>query len=308
MTSLLIALLLLAAGEGGDVVHVTVTLAPPVIPFHRQTSFTITVEAPADLDVNFPDMIDRFGGLNIYGVPEYSMVPLKSERVRMSETYILDPIFIGDYPLEPVTVTWGDDKKLTVPSPAVRVRPLTEQEEEAANEFDSAIAGPFLDDPPVYMNWRFWAVALALLTLAVAALIAWLKRKTPEEKSTPLALPWEVAYRRLQELDRRHLPEEGKYEAYYVDLSAILRYYIEDRFHLHAPERTTQEFLLEASTNGIFHENQEKRIAAFLRHCDLVKFARLEPTKTDMDSSFAEVLQFVDETVPQEPTSEDVAA
>ena len=107
-------------------------------------------------------------------------------------------------------------------------------------------------------------------------------------------------------LDERHLPKAGRYEPYYVDLSAILRYYIEDRFHLHAPEQTTPEFLAELSGSGYLDEGHERFLGAFLRHCDLVKFAQYVPTVNDMELRFTEVLRFVDDTVPsREEETED---
>jgi hypothetical protein len=108
-----------------------------------------------------------------------------------------------------------------------------------------------------------------------------------------------VAYRRLRELDERHLSEEGRYEPYYVDLSAILRYYIEDRFHLRAPEQTTQEFLAASSTTGLFTGDHQQMLSELLKHSDRVKFAQYVPTVPEMERSFSAVLQFVDETVPK---------
>jgi hypothetical protein len=84
-----------------------------------------------------------------------------------------------------------------------------------------------------------------------------------------------------------------------VDLSGIVRYYIEDRFHVHAPEQTTPEFLAEISSVGLLDDSHERLVAEILRHSDQVKFARYLPTLHEMEKSFAQVLQFVDETVPK---------
>ena len=94
MNSLLgIALLMAAAGSPVDV---SVTLSPPVIPFHRQAEYTITVEAPNDVDVKFPQMVKKFGGLEASDL-RHDTQPLKNNRRRISETYVLDPILIGVY-------------------------------------------------------------------------------------------------------------------------------------------------------------------------------------------------------------------
>jgi hypothetical protein len=292
-----IASLALAA-DNVDVV-VRVTLEPPVVPFHRQARFSITVDAPSDADVKLPDMTDKFGGLSVYGLPEYQAESLDEGRVRITETYRLDPIIPRDYIIEPVVVTWGADQSSTTPSPALRVRELTEEEIALAEQFDSAIEYPSRRDSGVLEPWQRWAIGLAA-ALALALLVwLWFHRRTPVASVEAHKDPWEIAYERLRTLDQRQYPKQGKYGPYYVDLSAILRFYIEDRFYVHAPEQTTPEFLSEITGSGTLSEDQERMLANFLRHCDRVKFAQYSPTVEEMEQSFTRVLQFVDETVPK---------
>lgn len=308
MTStVIISALIAAVGATADI-SVNVTLEPPVIPFHRQAKFTISVEAPRDYEVKLPDMMEKFGGLNIYDTPAFSQEPVGDDRVRYEETYTLDPVLVGDYVVEPVTVRWNQTESVTVPSPAVRVRALTPEEEEAAMQFETAIAEPYLERPSPVRSWALWVAALVTAAALVAAYLYWRRRKQPEFAPEERISAWDLAYRRLRELDERRLPEQGKYEPYYVDLSWILRYYVEERFHLHAPEHTTPEFLAEASESGLLTDDQQRRIATFLRHCDLVKFAQHKPAVHEMEESFTIVLQFVDETAPKAPEPEEEAA
>jgi hypothetical protein len=113
-----------------------------------------------------------------------------------------------------------------------------------------------------------------------------------------------VAFRRLNILKARNLPTQGLYEAYYVDLSDILRHYIDDRFHLGAPELTTPEFIERARTRGIFTPEQQQMLYQLLRHCDYVKFAAAQPTLQQMEESYEIVRQFVQETTPRETEAE----
>jgi hypothetical protein len=151
----------------------------------------------------------------------------------------------------------------------------------------------------------------AAAMLALAGLVWFLYRYWRRPKTVSVAPPvpaWERAYERLRALDARQLPQSSEFEPFYVELSSILRHYIEDRFMLHAPERTTPEFLAEASGAGALTEDHQKLLAGFLRHSDRVKFAKFEPTVTEMDHSMSLVLHFVDETVPKpEPTREEAA-
>ncbi len=286
----------------GDV-QVSVNVDPQEIPFHRQSAFTITVEAPADVDIRLPEMVDKFGGLNVYGVPKRDVEGLKGNRQRITETYKLDPIFIGYYPIEPVEVSVGESEKIRVASPGIRVRDLTEEETIAAEYFED-IAGPIEVRMALAKKWWFWC-GLAVLVIAVAALlVVFYRRRGGKEKEEIRATAWEIAYNRLRRLDEQQLIKSNDYEQYYVQLSSILRYYIEDRFELRAPEETTPEFLGEAAQSGRVSQEHQVLLAGFLRHSDRVKFARYTPKIEQMETSMSQVLQFVDETVPRDEADE----
>ncbi len=292
-------------------VDVSVEVSPSVVPFHRQAAYTIRIEAPSDLDVTIPNMMDKFGGLGVYGTPELKTAKLRGGRKEITQTYILDPVFIGDYSLQPVEVSWGDapEDKAQVASPGLRVRDLTDEERAEAEQFEAA-AGPLEIQRTLARDWRLWAVGLVILAALIGFLIWRQRHRTAVEASKPPVSPWDAAYDRLRSLDMRQLPRAGKFELYYVELSAILREYIEERFQLHAPERTTPEFLMEASASGLLSDAHQKLLAGFLRHCDRVKFAQYRPTLEEMEYGFAQVLKFVDETVPKpEPaTAQEEAA
>ena len=49
----------------------------------------------------------------------------------------------------------------------------------------------------------------------------------------------------------RTCPEAGRIKEFYQRISDILRHYIENRFGLHAPERTTEEFLVELKPSEV---------------------------------------------------------
>ncbi|MDQ1257931.1 MAG: hypothetical protein QG656_2539 [Candidatus Hydrogenedentes bacterium] len=292
----LMAIALLCAAAAEPSVSVEASLDPPVVPFHRDANYTIAVTVNGEADVTMPDMVGRFGGLEVHDVQRNTEAVEGGKRI--TETYILTPVFAGTYPIAPAEIKLGDGSSVVAPAMALRVRALTEEELAAAQEF-APNAPPESLPTPLWQTWPFWAAVACTIALLAGATVLLIRRRERIERAAPPAPAWEVAYARLRELDQRQLPKTGKFEAYYVDLSAILRYYIEDRFRLHAPEQTTPEFLDTSSRSGAFNEIHQKLLASFLRHCDRVKFARYEPAVEEMDNSFAVVLQFVDETVPK---------
>lgn len=303
----LTAILVLSAFAAEAEVDVRVILDPPVTPYHKQPRFTIQVEAPEGAGVKLPDMVDHFGGLAVYGTPEYRSESLRGNRIRITETYTLDAISVGDYVIAPVTVTWEGSQGVTVPSPLLRVRELTPEEEAAANEFVSDLPIPDLTERPIYARGWFWAAIMGtVIALALAAW--WWPRKKVADAPVILKTPWEWAYDELRALDSKAYTESGAFEPFYVELSFILRRYIERKFLIHAPEQTTPEFLEEVRGSGVLSPEHQRLLAGFLKHCDRVKFAKYEPSRHEMETSFTTVLQFVDETKPSEPVAEEEAA
>ena len=302
MSALLGIAVFVAAAAGERPVDVSVTLDPPVIPFHRQAEYSIIVEAPNDVDVKFPQMVDKFAGLGVADLRRDTK-DLKGNRRRITETYLLDPILVGVYKIYPAEIKWDDNQGLTVPSPALRVRDLTDQEKEEATKF-ADIEGPLPVKGWIAKHWKGTASVGALVLVAAAATMYFYRRRQKQVEAAPAPPAWEVAYQRLRELDQRQLPKAGQYEPYYVDLSAILRHYIEDLFSLHAPEQTTPEFLAAATGSKLFTDDQQKVLSQFLRHSDYVKFAQYIPSINEMERCFAFVLQFIDDTIPKPPPEE----
>ena len=105
------------------------------------------------------------------------------------------------------------------------------------------------------------------------------------------------------ELLDENLVEQGQAKLFYLRLSNILRHYIEDRFELQAPERTTEEFLADLRDAQAFDPRQTELLEEFLVHCDMVKFAEHQPTRDEVDGAVNACAQFVAETRPSEDTA-----
>jgi hypothetical protein len=106
----------------------------------------------------------------------------------------------------------------------------------------------------------------------------------------------------LAALERRQVETEAEVAAFFVDVSAIVRRYIEDRFRLRAPELTTEEFLEVALRGPALVAEHRAELARFLEHADLVKFARHRPDPNACKDAIAEARAFVNATW-QEPAS-----
>jgi hypothetical protein len=151
---------------------------------------------------------------------------------------------------------------------------------------------------PDYWFW-FW-IGLALLAAAVLGFLIWkfwLKKKLTPAPPPPLP-PHVRARRRLREA-MAHISDPKLFVSVVSD---TVRFYLEESFHLRAPERTTEEFLYELQSSNRLAENVKASLNEFLSRCDLVKFAKYEPTQMELEDLHSAAMRIVEETEPR-PTS-----
>ena len=141
------------------------------------------------------------------------------------------------------------------------------------------------------------AIVFLLIFLTGALFYALLRKK--KNLRLPSPLPHEVAYEALQTLGRREFIKQGKVQEYYVELSKIIRRYLEHRFSSHISEMTTEECLLTIQDKKEFSSEERIRLNDFLSHCDLVKFAGYIPSSEEMEWSFKEGQKIIDQTKEQ---------
>jgi hypothetical protein len=141
--------------------------------------------------------------------------------------------------------------------------------------------------------WFAWVLgAAALLALVWYGLKRW-KRRSKKVSLEVFVPPHERARRKLQEA--LELLDQPK--PFCTLVSDAVRLYLEERFSLRAPERTTEEFLLDLQTTQHLTRPQKDSLADFLSRCDLVKFAKFEPPATALQDIYQAALRLIEEYV-----------
>jgi hypothetical protein len=145
--------------------------------------------------------------------------------------------------------------------------------------------------------WWAWVLG-ALLVVAASGPFVWrafvVARARRRQQSA-----YELARAELDALLAGGLPSEGTMDAFYVQLSLLVRSYLEDRFGLRSPELTTQEFLTEMGRSPDLARSHQRLLRDFLEQADLVKFAGLRPGAAAVSESIAAAQRFLEETRDQ---------
>jgi len=221
--------------------------------------------------------------------------------------YVLEPFLSGDYQIPPMEASFrqeGDSTRHTIESDTIliRVKSLLPKDQATLDIHDVASPVPF-----PFAWWKAGLAAACVAAAAGAAVFLWRHRRI-RERIVPRLPAHEIAYRKLEKLLARGLIEQKLYREFTAEVADILRQYVEDRFALKAPERTTEEFLIEAGMGLPVDREHKEILKQFLIHCDLVKFAALEPSADDVKRTFETCKEFIEMTKVREEVKAEPAA
>jgi hypothetical protein len=152
--------------------------------------------------------------------------------------------------------------------------------------------------PPVVIPSGWAWVLWTLLVLAGAAATFFLWRWWRTRKVVLAAVPPIPPHIRAKQRLAEALALLGQPREFCIAVSDTVRVYLEERFDFRAPERTTEEFLLDLKKTDLLMRDQKESLGEFLQRCDLVKFAKYEPREAELRELHASALRLVEETEP----------
>lgn len=248
----------------------------------RSVFLRVEAVAPQDRVVELPDLRDRVVGFSL------------------AEDFVEDPKTANDGSVVKVA-NWR-----LVPEPCAdsyKIRPfvvkaspkmMSYQSDEGKFSF---VAGPVKFDPPAArepvtgemecdpkkdlppLSWKLvgWIAAALLAILGILGLLVYLvkylARRVKEHRMSPI----ERAWAELDRLLKKGLPGRGRYKDFYVELTMVVRRYIQRKYGISAPHMTTEEFLRTAQPSD--------DLRRFLESADLVKFAGVDATPDMADAA-----------------------
>ena len=226
-----------------------------------------------------------------------------NNRVVSTYRYRLEPFLSGTYPIPAFTFEFHDanspeDKKYELTTEPIDIE-VTSLPGEQRAELKIDDIEDVMEMPKQKSFTWVWALVVIAAT-AAAGLWLYLRGKRVKELVRIFKPAHEIAYGRLRALVKEDLVGAGKIKEFYERISDILRHYIEHRFSLRAPERTTEEFLAELASTELLPAAEKQRLGEFLQHCDLVKFAKHNPTTQQIQETFDLVKDFIEKTKSDE--------
>ena len=264
---------------------------------------TLTVEVTAESGVEllmpvFGSSLERFTILEF--VPREAIDD--TGRTVSTQHYRLQAPASGDHTIPAITIEFVDRR------PGQRAAPEDEDAYELLTErlafkVESVVpTGAGNDLKPVLGRLEAldleraprWPWAAAAVAFGIAGVLFLAVRRFSTHARRQSA--YEIALTRLDALEARPRPDIEAMDAFFVELSDLVRRYLEDRFALHAPELTTEEFLDIAARSPDLTRHHRDVLKTFLVSADQVKFARFVPATADVETTLSAVRGFLLQT------------
>ena len=261
----------------------------PVQPFLADTIIlTIDVICPDGDIVEFPHFGETLGELNIVDI----------RRTDRQLILTATPRNAGTTPIWAMTIRCGE-RQIEIPGTELTI--ATTIDIETASLDDIGLTTDIIPE----RSWHIYAIIAVLILATLFLLWLFYRRKGSEasEEVSPLSAQ-EQALQRLADLleSRKH---ESDVKGFFVELSDIVRWYVERLTGIRAPELTTEEFLhkivrparqwggLERQSNR--SNDSLESLVPFLEAADIVKFAKHVPTDDEIMLAFRRAEQFIQE-------------
>lgn len=284
---------------GAQLISISAQFDTTSIWIGEQVMFTITVEQPGDMHVEFPQLQDTLSQrIEIIAEHPSDTVSMDGEKLRITKSYTVTSFYQGDHFAEalPFAFLIDDDERVLYTRPArlVVMAPEVDREE---GIFD--IKAPF--GIPVgfleVLPWLLAAVAITFIIWYLARFYRKQKEKPAEpDVAEPSQPPHTIALRDLKELRKKSLWQKGKVKEHYTRMTEIVRIYIERRFGIMAMEMTSDEILRELSETRQVDNEVIRLLADCLAIADLVKFAKARPGEKEHETSLDAAFHFVKAT------------
>ncbi len=279
---LLLSATLLSIQKGG--VDLRLDSDTKVVDPGRSVFVTLTLKTAPSVAIEPPDLRSRTRGFSL--AEDFASEPITQTDGSVVQTinwkFIPEPC-ADEYKIAPFAVVQkGADNLSFVAGPVYFEKPLSREAVTGGFEVN-----PQKDLPPLSLKLLTLASALLVMACGILTgiyyLLKYLVRCVKEHQMSPIERAWVE----LDRLLKRELPQRGKFKDFYVELTMIVRRYIQRKYGIRAPNLTTEEFFAELRSSGQSQVPHLSDLESFLESSDMVKFAGIEAT-SEMASAATE--------------------
>ena len=268
-----------------------------------QTRLTVAVQYPNDVEVVFPLMLDTV-------VSEIEILDLTFDTILTQQNinhylinYTITSFDSGYYVIPSqliINTKTGDTLKSRALPFAVATLVLDSAQQNQIFDIKAPIDAPWTLSEFLSENYPYLLLGLLLIALIFAVLWYLRKRKNkvlvPLKKIVPKEAAHIIALRDLDSLKDKKLWQNDRIKLYYVELSEIIRNYIENRYTVPALEQTSSEIFESLSHSNMLTAEQLIQLKQVLSTADMAKFAKAKPLANENDLALQNAYNLIEKT------------
>lgn len=204
----------------------------------------------------------------------------------------------GELTIPPVTIHFDDanGERRSLDGPETKVNILRTLPEDVK---ELKPIKPIKDMPPDYRTWALILLGMLLLCMVAYFIYTWLRnrKKALEKERINTPVPYDFAVDRFESGNLEKMLKEENLDGFYVELTDILREYLEGRYDIQALEMTTRETSRALSDTPLdnFLKTDLRNI---LNRGDYAKFANIYPQMETCKNDIGLGREFVEKTRP----------
>ena len=293
----------IVAEDEQPLIEVTSAVDTSRITIGDRITYTISIDYADSLRIERPGEGVNLGQFEIKDYQIYDPIEDKN-RINQKFEYVISVFDTGTFVIPPFPVAYFHSDSIGDYS-IIEASAITIYVESVLGSGDNQLRDikPPIDIPYDYMFLISAVLAVILIMLAVyMGYRLYRKRKESGYLLSPPPPPrpaHEIALESIGQLLVKNLIESGELKQFYIEISEILRIYIEGRYYIQALEETSTEIINEL-------KNQELRDSVFelakeaLSLADLVKFAKFIPIASVNEEMMKQAKDIVNKTIPEE--------
>ena len=262
-----------------------------------QTKLFLSIHQPVKEHVSFPKLTDTIVGKVLVvsiGKPDTTVDKNDPANIEVIQSYTITSFDAGTYTL-PAFSIGSVSGVLKTNELTLQVETVKVDTTKGIYDIKQPLAVTYTFLDWLRDNW-LW-VALPLLGVLLAGGLIWYYRTRPKKEAVvevvkPGVPPHIIAVNKLKELREKKLWQQGEVKQYYIELSDVLREYLEKRYAIKTHEKTTDEIFAGLKRIDITGENKNT-LHQILTLSDLVKFAKEKPLPAENEQSMDNAIIFV---------------
>lgn len=267
---------------------------------------TLTVAAKPNIEIKLPEFRSAFPDLLVRDFQD-PLPEISADQKMLVQIYKLEPMVAGELVIPSFTIRYRDEQtssteddepeneeseawpgELVTDELTFTVATMVNTDNLSLDAIKPLAAPIALPEPVTPFPLLQWLVGIVSVVVAIVVGWIWLKKRDVEDRLSAS----EIAASELNNLVANQAAREDV-STFYVQLTAIVRRYIEAVTGVKAAEQTTEEFLREMQDRRLFSSTSKQRLQEFLEASDLIKFAGQTPDSESIEDSIQAARQFI---------------